>query len=170
MPRQSRRAHRRGTAYRDTHIYQLLTGHDFFGDAFGDKSFRGGRVNTEAMQAAWEKFSEPILAAWVREYPGTRPFAWWEFDAPEPQGDEEEIDYLSRLGLLESGEQERADAQLAELDEIDLLPVDESKWPDHINIPTTRGERYRRAMNRSERKHAWQARLYAHLGVVSDLA
>jgi hypothetical protein len=44
--------------------------------------------------------------AWVAPGgPGTRPWAWWQFDAPEPRdADETQADYLIRHGLLLPGE------------------------------------------------------------------
>jgi len=60
----------------------------------------------------WEK-ANPDRDQWVEPVPGgpgTRPWAWWEYDAPEPRrvypgrpiGEEREpqIDYLRRLDLL----------------------------------------------------------------------
>jgi hypothetical protein len=39
--------------------------------------------------------------------PGTRPWAWWEFDAPEPLREHEsERDYLQRLKLFLPGEEQ----------------------------------------------------------------
>lgn len=39
--------------------------------------------------------------------PGTRPWAWWDFDAPEPLGEREsERDYLRRLNLFLPGEEQ----------------------------------------------------------------
>ena len=39
----------------------------------------------QRMQAVWEQFKNEIMAAWIREHPGSRPWAWWEIDAPEPR-------------------------------------------------------------------------------------
>ena len=41
---------------------------------------RGG----DALQSAWRTHRSEILPEWIREYPGTRPFGWWQVDAPEP--------------------------------------------------------------------------------------
>lgn len=30
----------------------------------------------------WERVRDAIVAAWIEEHPGTRPWAWWEWDAP----------------------------------------------------------------------------------------
>jgi len=31
----------------------------------------------------WEKEGARLLSAWIRQHPGTRPFAWWRYQAPE---------------------------------------------------------------------------------------
>jgi hypothetical protein len=47
------------------------------------------------------------MAVWVQERPGTRPWAWWQYDAPEDRPmDESEAAYLRRLDLLTPGEME----------------------------------------------------------------
>jgi hypothetical protein len=33
-------------------------------------------------RAAWEEIRHDVLEAWVATRPGTRPWAWWAFDAP----------------------------------------------------------------------------------------
>jgi hypothetical protein len=37
----------------------------------------------ESARLAWEDHRETYLDEWAREHPGTRPYAWWKFDAPE---------------------------------------------------------------------------------------
>lgn len=37
------------------------------------------------MKKAWESYREQIIADWIRQNPCSRPWAWWEFDAPEPR-------------------------------------------------------------------------------------
>ena len=34
---------------------------------------------------AWWPLRAAVLAAWVADYPGTRPPIWWRLDAPEPR-------------------------------------------------------------------------------------
>jgi hypothetical protein len=60
-----------------------------------------------AAGAMWEAMREELLAVWVQEHPGTRPWGWWEYDAPEdrPEG-EPEAAYLRQHGLLLPGEME----------------------------------------------------------------
>jgi hypothetical protein len=83
VPRIRRRAKAR-TGYTDAHIRQLLDGFSFGGDGF-DRDTLHGACDREGMRAAWERRKPVILAMWIREYPCTRPYAWWEFDAPEPR-------------------------------------------------------------------------------------
>jgi hypothetical protein len=36
----------------------------------------------QQLEALWAAHREHVLAAWIRQRPGTRPYAWWVFDAP----------------------------------------------------------------------------------------
>lgn len=38
--------------------------------------------NKAALRAAWDSARDEVLAEWIRDHPGTRPWAWWRFDAP----------------------------------------------------------------------------------------
>jgi hypothetical protein len=33
----------------------------------------------------WQEHGDDLLAEWIADHPGTRPWAWWRFDAPEPR-------------------------------------------------------------------------------------
>lgn len=44
---------------------------------FWEWKHRGGCKET------WAEHRERLLKAWIRERPGSRPWAWWEFDAPQ---------------------------------------------------------------------------------------
>src|SRR5262245_14339766 len=33
----------------------------------------------------WDENKEEILEDWIAAHPGTRPWGWWRFDAPEPR-------------------------------------------------------------------------------------
>ncbi len=33
-------------------------------------------------EQAWAKYRKELLKTWIRQNPGTRPFAWWQHDAP----------------------------------------------------------------------------------------
>jgi hypothetical protein len=37
------------------------------------------------VREAWADHGAAILADWIRARPGTRPWAWWRFGAPEPR-------------------------------------------------------------------------------------
>lgn len=93
----------------------LLHGHDFFQDAFKDDAER---------REAWELHRADLMAYWLQDLdewlsagnvnrfghpspdgPGTRPAAWWNYDAPaEPLEGETEVEYLHRLKLLTAAE------------------------------------------------------------------
>src|SRR5262245_15578212 len=80
MARVLRRAKRRDGGYTEHHIYQLQTGIEFLDLGFGwDEPFR----EAEAREA-WEILRAKIMADWIRERPGCRPWAWWKWDAPQP--------------------------------------------------------------------------------------
>lgn len=51
-------------------LLSLLAGKGFFGSE-----------SDEDVRAAWEEHGEWILEAWIENYPGTRPFAWWMCEA-----------------------------------------------------------------------------------------
>ena len=34
------------------------------------------------LRRVWKKLREEILRAWIEEHPGSRPWAWWRFEAP----------------------------------------------------------------------------------------
>lgn len=64
----------------------------------------GGHSTSERLQAAGVEVKMG-LAQFFRGEPGTRPWAWWQFDAPEPLPEgEDEVDYLARHALLFPGE------------------------------------------------------------------
>lgn len=36
----------------------------------------------QRLRDEWEEHQATVLADWVREHPGTRPYAWWRWSAP----------------------------------------------------------------------------------------
>jgi len=83
MPRVNRKRKKKTSGYTTWHVKQLEHGHDW-GNGFGG--------DVEAIREGWKIFHEQILQDWIRgepDYrregpgPGSRPWAWWEFDAPE---------------------------------------------------------------------------------------
>ena len=44
-------------------------------------------LDEEYLRRTWSEHRAALLASWVEKHPGTRPQAWWRYDAPrEPQG------------------------------------------------------------------------------------
>ncbi len=63
-------------------------------------------ASDEHFQATWDQYRDEILADWIRVRPGTRPYAWWRFDSPEPRDEtESEFEYLLRHRLMDDAEQ-----------------------------------------------------------------
>ena len=61
--------------------YELLHGKPLFpfpGSTFDDD---------DLMLRAWELHRERLLAEWLDAHPGTRPFAWWKFEAVPKHGE-----------------------------------------------------------------------------------
>ncbi len=44
--------------------------------------WRRAKGESSAMLADWNSCRDVIMARWMLEHPGTRPFGWWLFDAP----------------------------------------------------------------------------------------
>src|SRR5262245_58776181 len=44
------------------------------------------RGRDAGLQADWLAVRVDLLAEWMEEAPGTRPYGWWTFDAPRWQG------------------------------------------------------------------------------------
>jgi len=83
MPPRRRHLGRAQRGWTEEHLEQLRTGHDFFGDAFG----RDDRetFDEELAKQAWDEVGEQITAEHIAHSPGSRPWAWWHFSAPEPR-------------------------------------------------------------------------------------
>lgn len=58
---------------------QLLDGYSFFDEGYGDGDRTADML--ERMKTDWVLYRDQILADWVTKHPGTRPWAWWQFDA-----------------------------------------------------------------------------------------
>lgn len=41
----------------------------------------------EEWKPIWKGVREEVIAAWIKKYPGTRCWAWWEYDAPRWDND-----------------------------------------------------------------------------------
>lgn len=42
-------------------------------------------VTERELEALWREHGPEIVADWIREHPGTRPWSWWQYGAPEPR-------------------------------------------------------------------------------------
>jgi hypothetical protein len=87
----------------------------------------------ERARRIWDAVKPDLLRRWRREYPGTRPWAWWHFESPELcRPGESEPACLSRLGLLTAAERRRltpADFELVPLDDDQDDDDDEATSP-----------------------------------------
>jgi hypothetical protein len=73
---------------------ELLLGPGDAGSAFD---------SDECRRTAWRLHWAEVMRL---VQPGSRPWAWWEYDAPEPvRPRESELAYLTRCGLLTEAEQ-----------------------------------------------------------------
>jgi hypothetical protein len=43
------------------------------------------RRDEMTLRALWGEHRDEVLAEWIAEAPGTRPWAWWQLEAPEPR-------------------------------------------------------------------------------------
>src|SRR5262249_25056694 len=77
MARIRRRALLQRTDYSVWHAAQLDSGHDYFGNAWGNDP------DPARIAEAWEDLGEGLLEFHVSHFPGTRPWAWWVVVAPE---------------------------------------------------------------------------------------
>jgi hypothetical protein len=79
---------RRPTGYGSEHRRLLSSGSVFFPDGIRDfylgEDWQAGELNLEAIKTAWEELREELQPEWIEKHPGTRPWGWWAFDAPEP--------------------------------------------------------------------------------------
>ena len=79
--RTHRRQHRRWTP---EHRETLLTGRCYFHEHAPGFYLASGDLNLNQIEAAWRELEDDLLARFVLDHPGARPWAWWRFDAPEP--------------------------------------------------------------------------------------
>ncbi|MDO8475054.1 MAG: hypothetical protein Q7W02_02465 [Candidatus Rokubacteria bacterium] len=61
-------------------------------DGYADAVFFG----RPALPAAWREHAAPLLEDWTREHPGSRPWAWWRYDAPAPRACLDAAGYVDR--------------------------------------------------------------------------
>ena len=80
MPRVRRRVKERRASVTTDHVHQLLTGRFWF-DGFIRPGNRDGC--DDEMRPVWAALRDDLLQQWIQLYPGSRPYAWWRFDAPD---------------------------------------------------------------------------------------
>jgi hypothetical protein len=69
----------------------------------GPKDAASAFASDESRRSSWRSHAAEVMRL---VYPGSRPWAWWEYDAPEPARPREtELAYLARWGLLTEAEQ-----------------------------------------------------------------
>lgn len=76
MPRVRRRPKSRREGIEDKHVQYLLTGFWYV------RPFPFADDEAEQREV-WNELRDELLPDWIAESPGTRPWAWWQFDAPE---------------------------------------------------------------------------------------
>lgn len=59
---------------------QLLTGHDLRGEAYS-RDVENDPTALKRMREDWNRYRDELLREWIASRPGSRPFAWWLFDA-----------------------------------------------------------------------------------------
>ena len=88
-------------AYGNGHIFQLLCGHDYFNDGFGED-------NMEGMREAWPILKDKVTAMMIERltkdkitYLFERPWGFWQFENLPPRlKNESDKSFLIRNGLL----------------------------------------------------------------------
>lgn len=97
--------------YSDRTRLRLLDGHDW-------EWMDGDELTEDELRAAWEELREELIEEHVREFPGTRPWAWWVWDRgiEQPiqlQDNPRETAYLAAHGLLTEQERKAFGKRLA---------------------------------------------------------
>ena len=97
MRRNVRTRTKRPEGLTDDREYFLLNGQWFFGEPF---------ATVDAERSAWIEHRDYLLGKWIADEPGTRPAAWWKFDAPERRrridGKPHPFDDPTRIAILNS--------------------------------------------------------------------
>jgi hypothetical protein len=82
--------------YRETLVHSHLTS-----PWRADAPPYGVGVSGPTAAELWAAYGAEVTAEWIERNPGTRPPAWWRFDAPVcPVDGDEGVDYLRRHRLL----------------------------------------------------------------------
>ena len=79
----------------------LLNGFSFFGEGYPESD----PAAMKRMRADWQRHRDELLPEWIALHPGSRPWAWWAFDAPARRetsdGSDHPFDRLERRELCE---------------------------------------------------------------------
>jgi hypothetical protein len=84
----------------DTERFYITWGKAFTGDSPLEQ-------NPELWQALYDRHRPIIIDHWTKTHPGSRPVVWHRFDAagfPPRRGDESELAWLHRIGVLDESE------------------------------------------------------------------
>ncbi len=99
--RRTRKSRSRRT-WSDAHQLQLASGYDWFDEAWTDHP---SPESLAEMEIAWADCKDDIMTAHLERFPCTRPWAWWQFDAPEPRDRTvDEKEQLTRLCVVSGHE------------------------------------------------------------------
>lgn len=63
-------------------INHLLTGEDPTDEEGYWEILAFGSADGRTVDGAWNDLRDELLAGWIQEHPGSRPWAWWACDAP----------------------------------------------------------------------------------------
>ena len=78
MPARRRNTPRQRQGFTVLHALQLCTGFDWFRAAYGERP-----PDWAQLKADWADVGAELVALHVQHHPGSRPWAWWQLDAPE---------------------------------------------------------------------------------------
>lgn len=123
MPRLRRRRKARTRAWSREMDAELLYGRPILDAVHPEDRVRGSYFDSPiTKRAAWIEHCERLLAEWIQDvrHAGTRPWAWWKYDARKPRRlvrgyPESELAYLTRLGLMSAEERALVEARAQEL-------------------------------------------------------
>ena len=95
MPRVKRKP-LKSKGWTDAHVFQLVHGRDFFGNAFGH--------DMEAMREAWPELRDRVFTMTAERrrhgHKRIRPWAWWQFESPKRRdGRMTEAQQLKEMGI-----------------------------------------------------------------------
>lgn len=151
LRKRARRSHSKLTAHK---IYEICTGkieeHGLYYDGYSTDGSADIEAFIDDVRRDWEAFGDQLLSWFVGgakyeerptclgsskpkpwllycDRPGKRPWAWWQFDAPEPLTDDEtQFEYLQRHDLLLPGELEAGKRYEAKVraDELEMIIYD----------------------------------------------